>query len=194
MVIGNSYYGIFVIACKFRKTMAQVYFSEKQSIPSAIRIVIFGAVTVMMGFVALMAYLTEWDTMTYQDKLSMLTLLIGPVLVLMLFFIRMDLRITQTSIDYLIYPFRKKYKSIPFSETAEIELISLKGLKAFRQFGMNRKLNSIEYNFGGNHQLSVKLKSGRQIRFSTFKPKELEYFLRNLPESVPVKGREDVRT
>jgi hypothetical protein len=173
--------------------MAQVFYSEKQTIPYFIRIVIFGAVTVMMGFVALMTWLTEWDTMTNEDKLSMLTLLIGPLLVLVLFVIRMDLRITQTSIDYLIYPFRRKYRTIPFSETTAIELAPLKGMKALRSFGMNRRLNRLEYNFGGNHVLIVTMKTGRQIRFSTFKPRELEYFLRNLPETVPVKGREGVR-
>ncbi len=164
--------------------MAQVFFHEKQSIPSGWRIVIFGAVTLMMGFVFLMIYLTEWDTMPDQEKPYLFTLLIGPLSVLLMFIIQMDMRITQSSIEFKIEPFRKKYKTIPFSEVAEVELSRVQGLKSMKKFGVNKQINRMEYNFGGHHILTIKLKSGKIVAFSTFKPQELDYFLRNLPEGI----------
>jgi hypothetical protein len=166
--------------------MAQVYFQEKISIPSGWRLIIFSLVTLMMGFVFLMTYLTEWDTMPDSEKPFLLTLLIGPVLVLVFFFIRLDLRLTQKAIEYKLYPFRKKFKTIPYSETVEIELLQNKGFASKNSFGVNKRINRLEYNFGGHYLLSIKMKNGSQISISTFKPKELEYFLRNLPEEVPV--------
>jgi hypothetical protein len=164
--------------------MAQVFFHEKQSIPSGWRIVIFGAVTLMMGFVFLMVYLTEWDTMPDQEKPYLFTLLIGPFSVLLMFFIQMDLRITQSSIEFRLEPFRKKYKVISFTDVSEIELSRVQGLKSMKKFGVNKQINRMEYNFGGHHILTVTLKSGKILAFSTFKPQELQYFLRNLPEGT----------
>lgn len=169
--------------------MAQIVFHEKQSIPSWWRILIFGAVVLMMGFVALMSYLTEWDTMPENEKWSLLTLLIGPLGVSIIFFIGMDLRISAGSVDFRVYPFKKKYKSIPMAQVSEIELVTLKGIRSFRKLGVNRRFNRREYNFGSPHVLSVKLKNGSHLTFSTFKPRELAHFLNNLPKEVPFKDR-----
>jgi hypothetical protein len=141
-------------------------------------------VTLMMGFVFLMTYLTEWDTMPAEEKPYLFTLLVGPLAVLILFFINMEVRITQDSFEFKVYPFRKNYKKIPFSEIAEMELVQLSGLKTFRKFGVNKKLNRQEFNFGGHHLLTISLKNGKSLSYTTFKPKEMSYFLKNLPDEV----------
>jgi hypothetical protein len=164
--------------------MAQVFFHEKQSIPSAWRIIIFIFVTLMMGFVFLMTYLTEWDTMPAEEKPYLFTLLAGPIAVLILFFISMEVRITQESFEYKVLPFRKNFKKISFRDIADIELVQLSGFKSFRRFGVNQRLNRQEYNFGGHHLLTISLKNGKSLSFTTFKPKEMAYFLNNLPENV----------
>jgi|GEM_PF-827206 len=166
--------------------MSQAFFQEKQVIPSVWRIVIFGGVILMMGFIFLMTYLTEWDTMPQEEKWSMLTILIAPLAVLFIFFIRLDLRMTETYLEFKMGPFGRKYKKILFSDMSSISLIAAKGLKSLHKVGVSRQINRTEYNLGGKHILEVKLKKGRQIAFSTFKPKELEHFLRNLPEEAPV--------
>jgi len=164
--------------------MAQVYFYEKQTIPSTWRIIIFMFVTLMMGFVFLMTYLTEWDTMPAEEKPYLFTLLAGPVAVLILFFISMEVRITQDAFEYKVYPFRKTFRKIPFNEIADMELTPLTGLKSFRRFGVNKRLNRQEFNFGGHHLLTISLKNGKSLSYTTFKPKEMAYFLNNLPEDV----------
>lgn len=166
--------------------MSQAFFQEKQVIPSAVRIAIFGGVLLMMGFIFLMAYLTEWDTMPREERWSLLTLLIAPAAVLFVFAIRLDLRMTDTYLEFKMGPFGRKYKKILFSDISTISLISAKGFKSLQRVGVNRQINRTEYNLGGKNVLEIKLKKGRVIAFSTFKPKELEYFLRNLPEEVPV--------
>ncbi|MFH0762111.1 MAG: hypothetical protein V2A67_11475 [Bacteroidota bacterium] len=166
--------------------MSQSFFQEKQAIPSVWRVVLFGGVTLMMGFIFLMTYLTEWETMPQQERWSMFTLLIAPLAVSFIFFIRIDLRITETFLEYKVAPFGRKYRKILFSDIAEIKIEKAKTIRSFRGVGINHNINRIEYNFGSKHILEVKLKKGKYIVFSTFKPKELEYFLRNLPEEAPV--------
>ena len=166
--------------------MSQAFYQEKQVIPSVWRIVIFGGVVLLMGFIFLMTYMTEWDTMPREEKWSLLTLLIAPLSVLFIFMIRLDLRITDTYIEFRMGPFSRKYRKIRFTDIAAISLTASKGLKSLQKVGVHRQINRTEYNLGGKHILEIKLKKGRLIAFSTFKPKELEYFLRNLPEEVPV--------
>ena len=164
--------------------MAQVFFHEKQSIPSAWRIIIFLAVTLMMAFVFVMVFLTEWETMPKEEKPYLFTLIIGPLGVLLVFFISLEMRITQKAVEFKVLPFRKNFKVIPFSEIADIELTPIKGLKPFKSLGVNKRINRLEYNFGGHHLLVIRKKSGMTLTFSTNKPKELDYFLSNLPEGT----------
>ena len=160
-------------------------YTEQQTIPSAWRLLIFGGITAFMGFVFLMVYLTEWDTMPQQDKLSMLTLLIGPVSILFIFFLRLDVRITSNTFEYMVLPFRKKYKVVPFSKIAAFELSKPTGLQAFRKVGSHRNLNRTEMNFGGKYLLLIRFTNGRLMSISTNKPQELKSFLLNLPEDGP---------
>jgi hypothetical protein len=94
---------------------------------------------------------------------------------------------TETYLEFKMGPFGRKYKKILFSDITAISLTATKGLKSLHhKVGVSRQINRTEYNLGGRHLLEVSLKKGRVIAFSTFKPKELVYFLRNLPEEVPV--------
>jgi hypothetical protein len=160
-------------------------YTEQQSIPPMWRMLIFGGITLFMGFVFLMIYLTEWDTMPPDEKLSMLTLLIGPVSVLIIFFIRLEVRITSTTFEYMVHPFRKKYKVIPFSKIAGFELSKPKVFKSFKGIGTHRNLNQTELNFGGKYLLAIRFTSGKILSVSSDKPQELKSFLMNLPAGGP---------
>jgi hypothetical protein len=168
--------------------MAPAYFFEKQSIPAVWRITIFGLVTLLLGFIALMTYLTEWDTMATQDRWMMLLLLLGPISVIGFFFLRLELRLTNEGIEFQVIPLGRKRK-ISFSQVSELELKTGSLIRANSRIGVNRQLKKQTYNFGSRHALVVRLKSGNQIIFSTFKPRELQYFLNNLPDEIPVKNR-----
>lgn len=165
--------------------MASIYFTEQQSIPSTWRMLIFGGVTLMMGFIAFMVYQTEWTHMPAGEKPLLLTLLIGPLATLILFFIRLDMKITSTTFEYKVHPFRKTYKVIPFRKIAQIELMKPKGIKSFKGIGSHRNFNQTEMNFGGKYLITLRMVNGRLFSFSTNKPQELTSFLRNLPEGGP---------
>ncbi len=165
--------------------MASMHFTEQQSIPSTWRMLIFGGVTLTMGFVAFMVYQTEWDTMPPQEKKFLLTLLLGPIATLILFIIRLDVRITSAAVEYKVHPFRKKYKVIPFSKITQIELMKPKGFKSFQGVGTHRSANQTELNFGGKYMVILTMAKGRVLSFTTNKPQELKSFLQNLPEGGP---------
>jgi len=161
-------------------------FTEEQTIPSGWRILIFGGVTVIMAFSFIMIWQTEWTTMPADEKPFLLTLLIGPLSTLMVFFVRLDVRITTESVEYKVYPFRKKFKVIPLSAITQIELMKPKGLKSFKGMGSHRNPNRTELNFGGKYTVILSLVKGRVVTFTTNKPQELSSFLKNLPEGGPM--------
>jgi hypothetical protein len=165
--------------------MASMHFTEQQTIPSVWRIIIFGGVTLMMGFIAFMVFQTGWTTMPADEKPALLTLVLGPLGTLIVFIIRLDVRITSGSIEYKVHPFRKKYKVIPFADIIQIELMKPKGLKSFQGIGTHRNLNQTELNFGGKYVVILTLAKGRILSFTTNKPQELKSFLQALPEGSP---------
>lgn len=165
--------------------MASMHFTEQQTIPSSWRMLIFGGVTLMMGFIAFMVFQTEWNTMPAGEKPILLTLLIGPMATLILFIIKLDVRITSGTVEYMVYPFRKKYKVIPFSKIVQIELMKPKGIKSMMGIGTHKELNKTELNFGGKYMVILTMNKGRILSFSTNKPQELKSFLQNLPEGGP---------
>ena len=165
--------------------MSKIHFTEEQSIPSIWRLLIFGGVTLMVGFITLMVFLTEWKTMPGPEKLSMLTVLIGPMATLIIFFIRLDVRITPETFEYKVYPFRSKYKIIAFSKISEISLTKPKGFGSFQGVGTHRSMNRTEMNFGGKYMVTFRLTTGRLISITTNKPQELRSFLLNLEEGGP---------
>ena len=166
--------------------MSKIHFTEEQTIPSLWRLLIFGGITLMVGFIAFMVFLTEWDKMPDKDKLGMLTVLIGPVCTLLIFFIRLDVRLTDETFEYKVYPFRPKYKVIPFSKISEISLTKPKGFGSFQGVGTHKSLNRTEMNFGGKYLVTFRLTTGRLISITTNKPQELRSFLLNLQEGGPV--------
>jgi hypothetical protein len=165
--------------------MASMHFTEQQTIPSTWRLLIFGGVTLMMAFIAFMVFQTEWKTMPDQEKPYLLTLLTGPLFTIIVFFIRLDTRITSDTIEYRVGPFRNRYKVIPFRKITRIELAKPKGLKALEGFGAKRSPFRTELNFGGKYLVTVTMDRGRVLSFTTNKPQELSSFLRNLPEGSP---------
>ena len=166
--------------------MASIHFTEQQSIPSMWRMLIFGGVTLLMGFTAFMVFQTEWKTMTEPDKISMLTLLIGPLATLILFIIRLDVRITSSTVEYKVHPFRRNYKVIPFSKITHIELMKPKGFKSMKGVGTHKNINQTELNFGGKYLVILTMAKGRMLSFTSNKPQELKSFLQNLPEGGPM--------
>jgi len=165
--------------------MASIHFTEEQTIPSSWRLLIFGGVTLMMAFVAFMIFQTEWNTMPADEKPFLLTLVLGPLGTLIVFFIRLDVRISSAGVEYKVHPFRKRYKMIPFSKITQIELIKPKGLGSFKGVGTHRNPNRTEMNFGGKYLVTLTMAKGRILSFSTNKPQELKSFLQNLPEGGP---------
>jgi len=147
---------------------------------------IFGGVTLIMGFIAFMVFQTEWNTMPADEKPFLLALLIGPLATLILFIIRLDVRITSSTVEYKVHPFRKKYKVIPFSKISHIELMKPKGIKSFKGIGTHQSINQTELNFGGKYMVILRMSNGRLLSFTTNKPQELSSFLQNLPEGSPM--------
>jgi hypothetical protein len=166
--------------------MASNIFTEQQTIPSTWRLLIFGGVTLFIGFIAFMIYQTEWETMPASEKPFLLTLLLGPIGTLMLFFLRLDVKITTESIEYKVHPFRKQYKVIPLNKVLEIELMKPKGFNQYKGFGTKRNINQTELNFGGKFTVILTMAKSRKLTFTTNKPQELSTFLKNLPEGGPV--------
>ena len=165
--------------------MASMHFTEQQTIPSQWRLLIFGGVTLMMGFIAFMVYQSEWNTMPAGEKPFLLTLFIGPLATLILFIIRLDVRITSASVEYKVHPFRRQYKVVPFSKITQIELMKPKGFKSFQGVGTHKSINQTELNFGGKYLVILTMAKGRVLSFTTNKPQELKSFLLNLPEGGP---------
>ena len=167
------------------RIMASMHFTEQQTIPSTWRMLIFGGVTLMMGFIAFMVFQTEWKTMPDPEKLSMLTLLIAPLATLILFIIRLDTRFTEGTFEYRVHPFRRYYKVIPLSKVSQIELTKPKGIKSFKGIGTHQDFKQTEMNFGGKYKVTLRMVHGRILSFSTSKPQELKSFLQDLPEGGP---------
>jgi hypothetical protein len=165
--------------------MASNQFTEQQSIPSIWRMLIFGGTTLMIVFIAIMIYLTEWESMPEGEKPYLLLMLLGPLSTAILFVLRLDVRITQQSVEYKIHPFRKEYKVIPMSKISSIELVRPKGFKSMKGVGAHRNINQTELNFGGKYLVSLTMAKGRILTFTSNKPQELSSFLNALPEGGP---------
>jgi hypothetical protein len=133
-----------------------------------------------------MVFQTEWATMPAGQKPYMLTLALGPLMTLFLFIVRLDIRISSEKFEYKVFPWRNKYKSIPFSKVAQIELIKPKGIKSFKGVGTHQDFKQTELNFGGKYKVTLRMTHGRVLSFSTNKPQELKSFLQSLPEGGPV--------
>jgi hypothetical protein len=132
-----------------------------------------------------MVFRTEWDTMPVNERPFLLTLLTGPLGTVIVFFIRLDVRITSGTVEYKVAPFRNTYKVIPFSKITQIELTKPKGLKSMKGIGTHKSPYQTELNFGGKYMIILTMEKGRVLSFSTNKPQELSSFLKNLPEGSP---------
>ncbi|MCD6333379.1 MAG: hypothetical protein J7L89_08910, partial [Bacteroidales bacterium] len=127
----------------------------------------------------------EWDTMSNDEKPFMLFLLAGPLTSLLVFTIRVDLRITNTSFEFLVLPFRKNFRVIPMEQIQSIEVTHLTGINKLRRSGVSYRGQRREFYLGGTHVIKVKLHKGGSYLFGTSKPRELEHFLSSLPEGGP---------
>jgi len=115
--------------------MIKVHFYEKQTIPQLRKIILFSAITLSMLFIALMVYLTEWDTMPAEEKPFLLFLLAGPLTGLLFFMLGTEIRITSEHFEYRTMPFSRGFKSIPHSEISSFSLKKIRGIQRFRTSG-----------------------------------------------------------
>ena len=165
--------------------MVKVFFHETQAFSQIRKLLVLAITLVAVGFVALMVYLKEWDTMPAEEKPFLLFLLAGPLASLVVFLIHVDLRITGTSLGYAIRPFRRRHKEVPMEEIESFEITLLKGATRFRSSGVTYRTRNKEMYFGGSHLFKVHLKNGSYLLFGTSRPKELEHFLTFLAETGP---------
>jgi hypothetical protein len=120
-----------------------------------------------------------------EDKgqlLGMLISILGSLLgILVIFSLRLDLKMNRDGIEYRMFPLEWKTRTIQVSEIESMEVRKFRRFPGYGGFGKRRKpwKKEIAYLLNWKAGLFITLKNGRRRIFSTDNPQKLEQFIRN---------------
>ncbi len=150
--------------------MEKILFTEKQKFPLIIPgVILFFTLSVLI-FGGIQVQRDDPDSTLWYSLICLL----GVVPVIIIFFVAIEVKITDMGVYYRSLPFRRKFKFLPKDEIT----LSYKKTSRGRMFGSygikTRGYN--KYLLIGIHNIHI-VKGKRTIMIGTKKPREFQYLL-----------------
>ena len=109
-----------------------------------------------------------------QDPEAQWTIIIPILVFLLLFFIKLEWKFTESDFRYRFFPFIIKERIIPYSDIQAISVMKINPLFEFGGWGLRRGKLGKAYTTDGNLIIHIELKSGQKLNFTVKNNVEVE--------------------
>lgn len=109
-----------------------------------------------------------------QDPEAQWTIIIPILVFLLLYFIKLEWKFTESEFRYRFFPFIIKEKIIPYSDIQSMSVMKINPLFEFGGWGLRRGKLGKAYTTDGNLILHIELKSGQKLNFTVKNKVEVE--------------------
>ena len=109
-----------------------------------------------------------------QDPEAQLLIIIPIFVFLLLYFIKLEWKFTESDFRYRFFPFIIKERIIPYSDIQAISVMKINPLFEFGGWGLRRGKLGKAYTTDGNLIIHIELKSGQKLNFTVKNNVEVE--------------------
>jgi len=151
-------------------------FKETQYLSPIIRwgAVVFAAIMTSLGILGAIKGISDdsWISLV-------VSLIVGPFVVVLMLFMRLEIRLSTTGITSRLFPLEMKDQQIAFSDIESVKVHKLPKFGSYGGFGKRRKpwKKQVAYIMNRKNGLTVHLKDGKIRVFSIENEKKLRTFL-----------------
>jgi hypothetical protein len=126
----------------------------------------------------------DWKT-HLSDTALLIYWGIMPLLILLLFVIRLETEITHSAIRVRLWPVHMSFRVFPLDEIKGVFVRTYKPIREYGGWGWRVSLTGkgAAYNISGNHGIQLIFRNGRKLLIGTQKPLEAQQALKQLAVS-----------
>ena len=128
----------------------------------------------LLSVVVLVDVLINNSSKFTQDPEAQWTILIPILAFLLLYFIQLEWKFTESDFRYRFFPFIIKERIIPYSNIQTISVMKINPLFEFGGWGLRRGKLGKAYTTDGNLIIHMELKSGQKLNFTVKNKSEVE--------------------
>lgn len=128
----------------------------------------------LLSVVVLLDVLINNSPKFTQDPEAQWTILIPILAFLLLYFIQLEWKFTESDFRYRFFPFIIKEKIIPYSNIQTMSVMKINPLFEFGGWGLRRGKLGKAYTTDGNLIIHMELKSGQKLNFTVKNKSEVE--------------------
>lgn len=128
----------------------------------------------LLSVVVLLDVLINNSPKFTQDPEAQWTILIPILAFLLLYFIQLEWKFTESDFRYRFFPFIIKERIIPYSNIQTISVMKINPLFEFGGWGLRRGKLGKAYTTDGNLIIHMELKSGQKLNFTVKNKSEVE--------------------
>ncbi len=128
----------------------------------------------LLSVVVLLDVLINNSSKFTQDPEAQWTILIPILAFLLLYFIQLEWKFTESDFRYRFFPFIIKERIIPYSNIQTISVMKINPLFEFGGWGLRRGKLGKAYTTDGNLIIHMELKSGQKLNFTVKNKSEVE--------------------
>ena len=128
----------------------------------------------LLSVVVLLDVLINNSPKFTQDPEAQWTIIIPILVFLLLYFIQLEWKFTESDFRYRFFPFIIKEKIIQYSDIQTISVMKINPLFEFGGWGLRRGKLGKAYTTDGNLIIHMELKSGQKLNFTVKNKSEVE--------------------
>ena len=128
----------------------------------------------LLSVVVLLDVLINNSSKFTQDPEAQWTILIPILAFLLLYFIQLEWKFTESDFRYRFFPFIIKERIIPYSNIQTISVMKINHLFELGGWGLRRGNLGKAYTTDGNLIIHMELKSGQKLNFTVKNKSEVE--------------------
>jgi len=119
--------------------------------------------------------------MTASDDKSIYPLIFIPVVVILLLFsMNLDTKITNEGVDVKSFPLMMRGRHYAWSDIVKAYTREYAPIKEYGGWGIKGSYNNRAFNVSGKQGLQLELKDGRRVLIGTQKPSEIDIILKSI--------------
>lgn len=128
----------------------------------------------LLSVVVLLDVLINNSPKFTQDPEAQWTIIIPILVFLLLYFIQLEWKFTESDFRYRFFPFIIKERIIPYSNIQSMSVMKINPIFEFGGWGLRRGKLGKAYTTEGNLIIHMELKSGQKLNFTVKNKSEVE--------------------
>jgi hypothetical protein len=128
----------------------------------------------LVSVVVLLDFLINNSPKFTQDPEAQWTIIIPILAFLLMYFIKLEWKFTESEFRYRFFPFIIKERIIPYCDVQSMSAMKINPIMEFGGWGLRRGKLGEAYTTNGNLILHIELKSGKKINLTIKNKEEVE--------------------